>query len=88
MLCPIWGLQVIKEEPYGKAVDIWSCGVVLYILCGNFDNHFGFYPFLTFHSIFTALHAPCDVPYLVTMVIGSADRGLQSDVVSDLGLAI
>ena len=34
----------------------------------DFDIILG--PFPACHSLFTALHAPCDVPYLVTMVIG------------------
>ena len=24
--------EVIRKEPYDKAVDVWACGVVLYIL--------------------------------------------------------
>ncbi len=24
--------EIIKHEPYGKPVDLWSCGVVLYVL--------------------------------------------------------
>ena len=24
--------EVIRKEPYGKPVDIWACGVILYIL--------------------------------------------------------
>ena len=34
----------------------------------DFDIILG--PFPACHSLFTALHAPCDVSYLVTMVIG------------------
>ena len=35
--------------------------------CGNFDIILG--PFPTYHSLFTAMHAPCDVPYSVTVVV-------------------
>ena len=24
--------EIIKHEPYGKPIDLWSCGVVLYVL--------------------------------------------------------
>lgn len=24
--------EVIRREPYGKPVDVWACGVILYIL--------------------------------------------------------
>lgn len=24
--------EVVKREPYGKPVDVWGCGVILFIL--------------------------------------------------------
>ncbi|CAL8076091.1 unnamed protein product [Calicophoron daubneyi] len=41
---PYMAPEIVREEPYGKAVDMWSCGVILYILLSGFapfwnDDH-------------------------------------------------
>lgn len=33
--------EVVKREPYGKPVDIWGCGVMLYILLSGSLPFFG-----------------------------------------------
>ena len=33
--------EVVNREPYGKPVDVWGCGIMLFILLGGYPPFYG-----------------------------------------------
>ena len=52
----------------GMLIDSWSPRILLAFMYNDFDIILG--PVPTYHGLFAALHAPGDVPCMITMVTG------------------
>ena len=43
--------EVLKDEPYGKACDLWSAGVVMFILLSSLPPFFNYDKFKLFKIV-------------------------------------
>lgn len=71
--------EVVQRQPYGKPVDMWGCGVMLFILLGGYPPFVGTKDHLFEQIVKGSYHVSIDV--LSRILLYACTIGMSSKMI-------
>lgn len=71
--------EVVQRQPYGKPVDMWGCGVMLFILLGGYPPFVGTKDHLFEQIVKGSYHVSIDV--LSCLLLYACTTGMSSKMI-------
>lgn len=71
--------EVVQRQPYGKPVDMWGCGVMLFILLGGYPPFVGTKDHLFEQIVKGSYHVSIDV--LSSLLLYACTTGMSSKMI-------